>query len=395
MQRHRPASEAEVVEIVTEAFARRAPLAIEGFGSKSALGPPVEAQAVLAMDGLAAVELYEPDELVIRTGAGASLASVQALLAQNGQRLAFAPPDWRRLLGSPAPAQSMAGIAATNLSGSARLTVGAARDHLIGFTAVNGAGERFKSGGRVVKNVTGYDLSKLMAGAFGTLGVLTSVTFRVTPLPEHETTLAVAGVDALVATTLFAAALGGPDEIAACAWLPAGPAARLGLSGPVALLRLEGLAASIRVRLEGLRARIDHPADRIEGADSAALWTALGDAAPLTEPMDRALWRVSAPPMEAADLLATAPEAAVLLDWAGGLVWLAMPEEGDAGAARIRAHLAQCGGHATLVRAGAALRERVPAIQPRPAALAALEARVRESFDPAGILNPGRTGALA
>ena len=395
MQRHQPRTEAEVVAVVAEAFGARTPLAIEGFASKAALGPPARAQAALALSGLDVVELYEPDELVIRTGAGTSLAAVEALLAKNGQRLAFAPPDWRRLLGSSAMAQSIGGIAATNLSGSARLTAGAARDHLIGFTAVNGRGERFKSGGRVVKNVTGYDLCKLMAGAYGTLGVLTTVTFRVTPLPEHEATLAVAGLDAAGAAALFAEALGGPDEVAACAYAPAVAAGRLGFAGPVALIRLEGLAASIRVRAEGLVARIALSADRIEGADSTALWTAIGDATPFIGTADKALWRVSLPPMQGAGLLAAVPEAVALLDWAGGLAWLGMPEEGDAGAGRIRAYLAACGGHATLVRASPALQARVSAFEPRPGAVAALEARVRESFDPLGILNPGRTGALA
>jgi len=279
---------------------------------------------------------------------------------------------------------------AGNLSGSRRLTAGAARDHLIGFCAVNGRGESFKSGGRVVKNVTGYDLSKLMAGSFGTLAVLTSVNLRVVPLPEHSSTLALQGVDAAAAVRLFALALAGSFDVTAAAWLPADLAPSVGLQGPVALLCFEGLEASVRERSARLCTTLAAGGESYAEDASRALWRALGDGVPLQARSESALWRVSLPPTAGAALLGAVPEARGWMDWAGGLVWFEVPDVGDASAACIRGQLARSGGHATLIRASSATRERVAVFEPLAPALAALTERLRASFDPAAILNPGR-----
>jgi glycolate oxidase FAD binding subunit len=385
-----PENPEAVAAAVRDAAAHSEPLEVRGFGSKRTLGRSVQTGAPLCLDRLDALHLYEPDEMVLSVGAGTPLSRIEALLAGQQQRLAFAPPDWRPLLGSDAVEQSIGGIVAANLSGSRRLTAGAARDHLIGFCAVNGRGECFKSGGRVVKNVTGYDLSKLMAGSFGTLAVLTSVTLRVVPLPEYTSTLALQGVDAEAAVRLFAVALAGPCEVTAAAWLPADLAPAIGLLGPVALMCFEGLEVSVRERTTRLRKTLGVIGETHAGEASSVLWRALGDGAPLRTRAEAALWRVSVPPTAGARLLAAVPGARGWLDWAGGLVWLEVADVGDASASLIRTHLAQSGGHATLIRASIATRERIPVFEPLSPALAALAGRLRASFDPAGILNPGR-----
>jgi glycolate oxidase FAD binding subunit len=430
---HLPRTTAEVADIVADAGVRRAGLEIVGGGSLRALGHAVEAKDTLSLAALDAITMYEPDELVITVEAGTPIERIDAALAAAGQRLAFEPPDWRGLYGSQNGGCTVGGIVAANLSGSRRLAAGAVRDHLIGFTAVNGRGEVFKSGGRVVKNVTGYDLSKLMAGSFGTLAVCTSLTFRVVARAEFELTLAVRPPVDAAATALFARALGGPFDVSGAAWLPAGLASSgaglrsstggrgsstagqgpstagrepsmAGHGEPVALLRLEGLERSVLERADaltdaltdlrsaatGATAGTKFDIDRTDGGASGALWRRLGDAALLAEARDGALWRISVPPTAGAALLDAVPYASGYLDWAGGLVWLAVPDEGDASAAAIRAHVARTGGHATLVRAAAATRERVDVFEPREPALAALEARVKASFDPLDILNPGR-----
>ena len=385
-----PENPEAVADAVRDAAARAEPLEVRGFGSKRALGRGVQNGTPLCLDRLDALHLYEPDEMVLSVGAGTPLSRIEALLAGQRQRLAFAPPDWRPLLGSDAVEQSIGGIVAANLSGSRRLTAGAARDHLIGFCAVNGRGELFKSGGRVVKNVTGYDLSKLMAGSFGTLAVLTTVTLRVVPLPEYTATLALPGVDAEAAVRLFALAMAGSYEVTAAAWLPADLAPAVGLQGPVALMSLEGLEVSVQDRAARLRKVLGMVGEWHAGAASAALWRALGDGAPLRTRPDLALWRVSVPPSAGTRLLAAVPGARGWLDWAGGLVWLEVADVGDASASLIRTCVAHSGGHATLIRASITTRERIPVFEPLSPALAALAGRLRASFDPAGILNPGR-----
>lgn len=381
-----PANTEEVAALVRQGQ----PLEIIGRGSKRGLGHEVRAATQLHLDRLDAMQFYEPDEMVVSVGAGMELAALERTLAGRRQRLAFAPPDWGGHYGLDTAPQSIGGVVATNLSGSARLSAGAARDHLIGFTAVNGRGEVFKAGGRVVKNVTGYDLCKLMSGSFGTLAVMTELILRVLPMPEHEATLLLPR-EAAAAIAAFSEVLGGPYETVAAAWLPASLSPSVGLQGDVGLLKLEGLEASVRERCAALAARYGFPTDTLKDSDSTRLWRALGDGAPLSG-AHAAIWRVSVPPAQGAALLAAFPAALGWLDWAGGLAWLALPDDANVSGQLLRAKVATMGGHATLVRADAAVRAQVPAFHPQPKALAALTARVKASFDPDGLLNPGRMG---
>ncbi len=347
---------------------------------------------------------------MLTAGAATPLAEIEAALAEARQMLAFEPPDWDRLLGAPAAEagrRTLGGVLACNLSGPRRLRAGAARDHFLGFRGVSGRGEIFKAGGKVVKNVTGYDLPKLMAGSYGTLAALEEVTVKVLPRPESVSTVVLCGLDAGRAVRAMGRALASPHEVSGAAYLPAASAA-LAVAGAVAL-RLEGPPASVAFRRERLLAELASECEAavLEDAASAALWRAVRDAEPLAGLAGRAIWRVSVAPSRGAELAEAAARRVAAdwyLDWGGGLVWLAVAAAGDGGAGdggagdggaaaireAIRGADGRGTGHATLIKGSPALRRAVPVFEPQPPALAALAARVKQGFDPRRILNPGR-----
>ncbi len=396
-----PDDEAGVAEAVRAAYDEDRALELEGGGSRRGFGRPLQTADTLSLAGLTGVVLYEPGELVIRPRAGTPVAEVEATLAAEGQMLPFEPPDYRRLLGNDDAAPTVGGLVAANLSGPARIARGALRDSLIGVRFVDGEGEIIRSGGRVMKNVTGLDLVKLTAGAHGTLGALTEATFKVLPRPESELTLAVPGLDPARAGAAMTGALATPLEVAGAAYLPATVAARSGVPAVAAagtaltLLRLESFAAFIGDRGARLAAQLDAGADviRLEGEDSRAVWAEIRDVTPLAEPRERAVWKISTAPTAGTALLETLTaelDGEGYLDWSGGLVWLAVPAGDDAGAGPVRSALAALGGHATLVRAPATVRAAVDVFEPPKRAVRALTERLKASFDPKRILNPGR-----
>ena len=364
---------------------------IVGQASKRGFGRPLQTERTLDLSRLSGVSLYEPEELVMTAAAGTPLREIEARLAAHQQMLAFEPPDFGPLYGQPPGQASLGGIIACNLSGPRRVKAGAARDFILGCTVVNGAGEIVKAGGRVVKNVTGYDLSKLMTGSFGTLAVLAEATIKVLPAPEASRTLCLGGLDDAAAVVLMNKALGGAQDVSAAAHLPHGivPQASLG-NEAATLLRLEGTAISVDHRLGKLQEHIGGKA-RVLGEEATALWRSIRDAAFFAEDRNDALWRIAVPPAAAPIVTrGLGDEARYFYDWGGGLVWLSLPAEGDGGAARLRAAIAGVGGHATLVRGPAALRAAIDVFQPMDPALAALTRRVKESFDPLKRFNPGR-----
>ena len=390
----RPADAEGVQQAVAWAVAEGQSLEILGGGSKRALGRPPRTDHVLDLAALSGVVDYDPSELVLTVKAATPLATVEAMLGEARQMLAFEPPRLGGLLpGGGAP--TLGGTVACNLAGPRRVRAGAARDHFLGFAAVNGWGDAWKAGGRVVKNVTGYDLCKLQAGAYGTLSVLTEVTVRVLPRPDASCTLVLPGLDDAAAVRAMAAALNSPHEVTAAAHLPAAAARRGGLGDrAMTALRLEGPRPSIDARTDGLAGVLGLVA-RLEQRDSEALWAQVGTAAPLLPP-DGLVWRIGPVPSEAAAVLdrvrARLGSAEGLYDWGGGLLWVALDagEAGpDCGAAVVRAALGG-GGHATLLRAPEAARAAVQPFQPMAGALAALTRRVKAGFDPNGTLNPGR-----
>src|SRR5947209_6226994 len=203
----KPSDAKAVEQAVQWALSDGKTLEIVGGGSKRGVGRPSQTDVTLDLSALTGVTLYEPEELVLSARAGTPLAEIEALLAAHGQQLAFEPMDCGAILGSAAAA-SIGGTLSANLSGPRRMKAGAARDHFLGFAAVSGRGESFKSGGRVVKNVTGYDLCKLMAGSWGTLAVLTDVTLKTLPQPETEETVLVRGLDPPQAIAAMTGAMG-------------------------------------------------------------------------------------------------------------------------------------------------------------------------------------------
>ncbi len=393
-----PSTPDDVASIVQWAVAQEQPLEIVGHGSKRAIGHPVQAPHVLYVSALSGVTLYEPEELVLSAKAGTPLAEIERLLAESNQRLAFEPMDYGPLLGGEPGRGTIGGVLAANLSGPRRLAAGAARDHILGIEAVSGRGEAFKSGGRVVKNVTGYDLSKGMAGSWGTLAVFTSVTFKVLPAAETETTLVVRGLMEDEATAAMALGLGSSAEVSSAAHLPENIVGRVldgALTGsPATLLRVEGVGPSVTYRIARLK-KLLQPAPSIEELDPAAsrnLWREVRDCIPFADSTKRPVWRVSMAPSQGHRMVAALRMEAgadAFYDWQGGLIWLRMETDPEAETVR---HLVKRfgGGHATLVRAAPHWRIATPVFEPQPSALAALSARLKEQFDPKGILNPGR-----
>jgi glycolate oxidase FAD binding subunit len=394
-----PATAAETLAAVQWALSEEAPLEIVGHGSKRGIGRPLQAEHTLDLSKLTGVTLYEPAELVLSARSGTPLAEIEKLLADNGQQLAFEPMDYGPLLGGEPGRGTIGGVLAANLSGPRRLKAGAARDHILGIHAVSGRAEAFKSGGRVVKNVTGYDLSKGLAGSWGTLAVVADVTFKVLPVAETETTLAVRGLHDEQAAAAMALAMGSSAEVSSAAHLPYPAIARVNGgrfgSDAATLLRVEGFAPSVAARLDMLKALLGNagPLQEIAGEKSKALWLEIRDCAPFAGNDDRPVWRVSMAPTECHGMvMALRRETAVdaFYDWQGGLAWLRM-EGGEPEAGLVRAMVKRHGGgHATLVRANPADRAASPVFQPQPPALAALSARLKEQFDPKNILNPAR-----
>jgi len=406
-ERLRPDNAEEMLDAVKWAVAETLPLEIMGAGTKRALGRPGQVDGTLDLSRLSGIGLYEPNELVLGAAAGTPIVEIERALAAERQMLAFEPPDLGPLLGEKAGKATLGGVVACNLSGPRRIKAGAARDHFLGFEAVSGRGEAFKAGGRVVKNVTGYDLCKLIAGSYGTLAVMSSITVKVLPAPEKTRTVLIMGLDDVKACEALAAGLGSAHEVSGAAHLPAAVAGRSGVSyvsqagGAVTALRVEGPGPSVEHRCAALRAALAGygATEELHGHNSAAFWREVRDVTAFVGSMGRVVWRLSVPPSEGATVVgAIAREVAdveALYDWGGGLVWLTLPLQDGVGASVVRGAVAASGGHATLFRAPADIRAAVEVFQPQEAALAALSARLKENFDPRGILNPGRMYAGA
>jgi len=395
----------DVEQAVRAAIASDQPLEIIGHGSKRLIGQPMATNAVLDLSALNAVTAYEPNELIVTVQAGAPLADVASLIDSKSQQFAFEPVNTGPLLGTP-EIGTIAGMIAAGLAGPRRIKAGGARDHLLGAQAVSGFGDSFKTGGKVVKNVTGYDLCKLLAGSWGTLAVMTEVTLKVMPRPESERTLVLRGLDAIAANRAMTAALGSPFDVSGAAH-GSNSAFLSELSGlgelgtgreALTLLRLEGITASAAHRADALaKALSAHgPAQMLEDAASAAVWSSIRDIKPFAA--DGALgawpvWRIVCPPASGGALgerLARDTGGDVIYDWGGGLIWAALPPRPDAGAALVRQHVDAACGHATLIRAPEQVRRNVDVFHPQPGGLAGLSERVRLSFDPKNVLNRGR-----
>ena len=405
MSRVAPADLGELRDVIGEALTAEEPLELVAGATRRGLGRPLQLPRTLDLSRLTGIRDYQPSELVLTAGAATPLEEIETALAQAGQMLPFEPPDWAGLFDLPASAArraTLGGVLACNLSGPRRIKAGAARDHFLGFRGVSGRGEVFKAGGKVVKNVTGYDLPKLMAGSFGTLAALEEVTVKVLPRPETACTVMLYGLDPATGVQRLTRALASPHEVSGAAYLPASLAAPpISSLGPysMAALRLEGPPLSVAFRRERLLAELasDCEAVVLKPESSAEFWRSIRDVAPLFRPVDRVVWRISVAPSRGAELgerITRELDAGWYLDWAGGLLWVAVAGAEDGGAAVIRGAIrgpdGHGTGHASLVRGSPAVRRAVPVFEPQAPPLAALAVRVKLSFDPHRILNPGR-----
>ena len=390
----------DLEQIIGDALAQKIPLEILGAGSKRAVGQPMVTAQQVSLVSFSGITLYEPEELVLAARAGTPLMEIEKALDQFGQQLAFEPVNLGNMLGSKL-AQTIGGIMATNFSGPRRIQAGAARDHLLGVEMVTGRGERIKTGGRVVKNVTGYDLCKLFVGSYGTLAVATDLTFKVLPASEKTRTILVAVEDEETAISAMKDSLNSPNNVSGAAFLSREISKRSKVSyvssanASIAAIRIEGSAPSVEARCCALKKILIVYGDiqELHYHNSMKFWKEVGNVTPYVDKVG-VVWRISAAPTNAIEIVRKISNKLAIefyLDWGGGLIWLRVIEKrNDGGAVEIRDAIKGHGGHATLIRANEKIRSQVPVFQPQAEGVATLSQRLKSSFDPTGILNPGR-----
>lgn len=398
----KPRDANDVAEAIASAAANENRLELIGRGTKREIGRSTQTDATLDLSSLSGITLYEPEELVLSARAATPIAEIERALEENKQELAFEPMDYGPLLNKTPGEGTVGGAVAAGLSGPRRIKAGAARDFMLGVSAVSGRGEIFKAGGRVVKNVTGYDLPRLLAGSWGTLAVMTDITLKVLPRAEDCATVLVSGLSDIRANEAMSAAMGSSCEVSAAAHLPQWPADRIPeLNAPgkaITALRLEGIAQSVAYRKQKLEELL-RPFGELGSLDanrSRAFWKSTRDVAPFAGRTERPVWKISTTPALAPGIAAgisTSAGARYYFDWAGGLLWLEMPSDKTQEGA-VRTALAGRG-HATLIRASAAARASAEVFEPLDPVRAAISRRLKASFDPKGVLNPGRIYAEA
>jgi glycolate oxidase FAD binding subunit len=397
---HAPDTVEELAYLVAEAADTRTPLEVMGRGTKREVGRPVQYGAVLSTENLTGIQLYEPSELVLVARAGTPIGQIEQALTEYDQEMPFEPIDLGPVLGFGRGQGTVGGMVATNFSGSRRILSGSVRDHVLGVQAVNGSGETIRAGGRVMKNVTGYDLSRALSGSWGTLAVMTEVAIKVLPAPREVRTVLCFGLADPNGIEALCLAMGTPFEVSGTVHMHAELAERLSdqeianAGASVTAIRVENFPASARYRSSRLKQMLQAyaPALELDTLRSRAFWDEI-KTLKMFQKAERPLWRISTLPTAAAKLvhnLARKIDVRVLYDWSGGLVWLETPPISDAGAVEIRRNLAEIGGHATLIRAEAPARAAIDVFQPLDKPVMALTASLKRAFDPVGILNPGR-----
>ncbi len=397
----RPNNEKDLSSVIRDAASEGRPLEIIGRGTKRDVGRPLQTETLLTTEAMSGVTLYEPTELVLSAKAGTPLSEVEQTLAAHNQELAFEPVDLGGSFGDAPSAGSIGGIFATNISGSRRFVAGAARDHLLGLRGVNGRGEIFKSGGRVMKNVTGYDVARGLAGSWGTLAVMTEVTMKVLPKAEESLTLVLRGLTDDVAVEALATAIASPCEISGAVHLHAEFARNLapendarGEAESLSAIRIESFRTSLRARANRVRHLLGaySGVSDFGGERSASFWSSIRRLSFLSH-RSCPVWRIVAPAGSTAKIVASVArhiDCRAAYDWAGGVVWLETAPLIHAGAIEIRRAIYEHGGHATLIRGEQATRASVDVFQPLDDTMRRLTSGLKQAFDPERVLNPGR-----
>ena len=396
----RPATEWELKSMIGALAERQIPVEIIGAGSKRSIGRPISTPIALTTAAMRGVSLYEPSELVMSARSGTPLTQIEVELAARAQMLAFEPIDLGPALGTGPGLQTIGAVFAANLSGARRVSVGAARDFLLGVNGVNGRGETFKSGGRVMKNVTGYDVARGLSGSWGTLAVLSDVTFKVLPLPDDVVTLVFTGLTDDLAVEMMGTALGLPYEVSGAVHIPASLAKRLNdaeLKGErkgLTAIRIENFTRSVTYRKGRIKEALVAYGEPIELdlERSLRFWSDMRRLSLFPYGPEH-LWRIATVPKMAPKIVSSIKRhmpVETFYDWGGGVVWIETPASADAGAADVRRAVATHTGHATLIRADAQVREIVDVFQPLVPALERLTRGLKDAFDPLHLLNPGR-----
>lgn len=395
-----PSSETELADLIRQAADQKLPVEICGNRTKRDIGGSMQVATRISTTQISGVTLYEPTEMVLSAKSGTPVSEIETLLDQNGQELAFEPARWDRIVAPKAtePA-TIGGVVASNISGPRRVLRGSVRDHLIGMRAVNGFGEEIKSGGRVMKNVTGYDLARGIAGSWGTLAVLSEVTFKVLPKAAESRSLILLNLPDEGAVQAMCYAMGSPHEVTGTVHIPTAFTERLSnpdiakLGRSVTALRLENFPSALTRRVgslyEALKPfgeiyELDHQRSQDFWSDVRGLTFLSGD---------WPLWRITTAPDRAAKLvskLRNRLECHAAYEWSGGLIWLEVSPATDAGATMLRRITAEFQADAMLVRAKQSTRAAIDVFQPLPEANMALIKRLKEAFDPHRIFNPGR-----
>ena len=381
-----PRDESDVCEAIAQAGAADDTIEIVGGGTKRGIATPGRSAKRLSMAGMSRVIDYDPAELVLTLEAGALLDDVETMLRERNQMLAFDPWDFSETIGLKSNRSTIGGVVGAGLAGSRRISAGGVRDHVLGFAAVNGRGEAFKAGGRVVKNVTGYDLSKLVTGAWGQLVVLTQMTLKVMPLPQHSRTLVLHGLDAASAGRAMNIAMNAPAEVAAAAYLPN----ETNMRASITTIRVEGFGPSVDARATTLSRLLMEFGKAETMTGDTEHWRNVRNATCLHQETGALLWRISVPPSRGAGILEEIHRlgGSAFMDWAGGLVWARTT--GEIAASVLRALAETAGGHAVLADAPEEIRAITPALHPESPGVAALSRRVREAFDPMHVFDPLR-----
>ena len=396
----KPATDRELQLMLADASAARQPVAVAGAGSKRNVGRLTQTAATLTTASLSGIKLYEPTELVMSARAGTPLTRIESELQSRGQMLAFEPIDLGPVVGAEPGRSTIGAVFATNLSGARRVAAGGARDHILGLVGSTGNGTPFRSGGRVMKNVTGYDIARALCGSWGTLAVMSEVTFKVLPVPEQVATLVLFGLTDEIAVEVLCNGLATPWEVSGAVHLPAVMAERLwhpqlrAERRAVTALRIENFAKFVAYRTSRLaeKLKVYGAVEVLDHDSSVAFWDELRQLSVL-QGSTAPLWRISTAPQSGPKVVAGLRhymDCNAFYDWSGGLVWAEVLPAADAGAADIRRVMSAHGGHATLIRAEPAVRAVVEVFHPLEPGPAEISHKLKGVFDPAGVLNPGR-----